>query len=37
VVRVMNRTVARGLMPADQTIWLENPASTCLEQMLAEL
>jgi aminoglycoside phosphotransferase (APT) family kinase protein len=37
VVRVMNRTVARGLMPPDQTIWLENPASTCLEQLLAEL
>jgi aminoglycoside phosphotransferase (APT) family kinase protein len=37
VVRVMNRTVARGLMPADQTIWLDNPSTVCLSQMLAEL
>jgi aminoglycoside phosphotransferase (APT) family kinase protein len=36
VVRVMNRSVARGEMPADQTIWLENPATVCLEQLLAE-
>jgi aminoglycoside phosphotransferase (APT) family kinase protein len=34
VVRVMNRTVARGQMPADQTIWLHNPATVCLEQLL---
>lgn len=31
VVRVMNRLVDRGLMPEDQTVWLENPASDCLE------
>ena len=37
VVRVMNRLVARGDMPPDQTIWLENPATTCLEQLLDEL
>jgi aminoglycoside phosphotransferase (APT) family kinase protein len=37
VVRVMNRTVARGLMPADQTIWLDNPSTVCLSQILAEL
>jgi aminoglycoside phosphotransferase (APT) family kinase protein len=37
VVRVMNRLVARGQMPADQTIWLENPATVCLQQMTEEL
>jgi aminoglycoside phosphotransferase (APT) family kinase protein len=37
VVRVMNRLVDRGQMPADQTIWLENPATVCLGQMLEEL
>jgi len=36
VVRVMNRLVVRGVMPADQTIWLENPATVCLEQMMEE-
>jgi aminoglycoside phosphotransferase (APT) family kinase protein len=36
VVRVMNRSVARGELPADQTIWLDNPASTCLAQLLEE-
>ena len=35
VVRVMNRAVARGLMPVEQTIWLENPASVALELVLA--
>ena len=35
VVRVMNRAVARGLMPEDQQIWLENPASEALDQILA--
>jgi aminoglycoside phosphotransferase (APT) family kinase protein len=34
VVRVMNRLVARGDMPADQMIWLENPATDCLLQLL---
>jgi len=37
VVRVMNRSVARGELPADQTIWLENPAVTCLTQLLGEI
>jgi aminoglycoside phosphotransferase (APT) family kinase protein len=36
VVRVMNRSVARGAIPADQTIWLDNPAVTCLAQLLDE-
>jgi aminoglycoside phosphotransferase (APT) family kinase protein len=36
VVRVMNRAVARGEMPKGQRIWLENPASTCLAQLLEE-
>ena len=27
VVRVMNRAVERSEMPADQTIWLQNPAT----------
>jgi aminoglycoside phosphotransferase (APT) family kinase protein len=36
VARVMNRAVDRGLMPDDHTIWLENPASTALEALLAE-
>ncbi len=36
VVRVMNRMVARGDMPADHTIWLDNPATTCLVQLLDE-
>ncbi len=34
VVRVMNRAVDRGLLPADQQIWLHNPAADCLEQLL---
>jgi aminoglycoside phosphotransferase (APT) family kinase protein len=34
VVRVMNRSVARGELPADQKIWLENPATTCLAHLL---
>jgi len=29
--------VDRGLMPEDHTIWLENPASSALESLLAEL
>ncbi|MBX6388976.1 MAG: phosphotransferase family protein [Frankia sp.] len=37
VVRVINRMVARGHMPADNTIWLRNPASDCLAELLAEL
>jgi aminoglycoside phosphotransferase (APT) family kinase protein len=34
VVRVMNRAVDRGHMPADHTVWLENPAVTGLLQLL---
>jgi len=34
VVRVMNRSVARGEMPKDQRVWLENPATVCLEQLM---
>ena len=34
VVRVMNRTVERGLMPADNSVWLENQATVCLEELL---
>jgi aminoglycoside phosphotransferase (APT) family kinase protein len=34
VVRVMNRMVARGLLPADQIIWRENPAVAALAQLL---
>ncbi len=37
VVRVMNRMVARGHMPADNTIWLDNPASACLTHLLEEI
>jgi hypothetical protein len=33
----MNRMVARGHLPPDQTIWLDNPSTVCLAQMLAEL
>lgn len=36
VVRVMNRLVARGDLPADQTIWIENPAAACLDELMAE-
>jgi aminoglycoside phosphotransferase (APT) family kinase protein len=35
VVRVMNRTVERGLVPADNSIWLENQATVCLTELLA--
>lgn len=37
VVRVMNRLDQRGLLPADSTVWLENPASVCLASILAEV
>lgn len=36
VVRVMNRLVGRGDLPADNTIWLHNPASTALAELLDE-
>jgi aminoglycoside phosphotransferase (APT) family kinase protein len=35
VVRVMNRAVARGHMPADHAVWLDNPATVALAQLLA--
>lgn len=34
VVRVMNRLVARGDLPADNTIWLDNPATVCLVDLM---
>jgi aminoglycoside phosphotransferase (APT) family kinase protein len=34
VVRVMNRLVERGTLDGDQRLWLQNPASTCLDQLL---
>ncbi|HQV56574.1 MAG TPA: phosphotransferase family protein [Ilumatobacteraceae bacterium] len=37
VIRVMNRLVDRGDLPADQTIWLNNPAATALAELRAEL
>ena len=37
VVRVMNRTVLRGEMPADNPFWLENPSTDCLRALLDEL
>ena len=35
VVRVMNRTVERGLMPADNVYWRENQSTACLEALLS--
>ncbi|HEX7094469.1 MAG TPA: phosphotransferase family protein [Acidimicrobiales bacterium] len=37
VVRVMNRLVDRGDLAPDQTIWLHNPASACLAELMEEL
>jgi aminoglycoside phosphotransferase (APT) family kinase protein len=37
VVRVMNRSVARGDIDEDQTFWLDNPTSRLLATMLDEL
>ena len=37
VVRVMNRLVDRGELPADQTIWIENPVVPCLVSLLEEV
>jgi aminoglycoside phosphotransferase (APT) family kinase protein len=34
VVRVMNRMVARGQMPVEQTYWRDNQASACLASLL---
>ena len=36
VVRVMNRAVDRGAHARGPRIWLENPAVTALEALLAE-
>lgn len=35
VVRVMNRTVERGLMPADNVYWRDNQSTACLEDLLS--
>jgi aminoglycoside phosphotransferase (APT) family kinase protein len=37
VVRVMNRLVDRGDLSGDQRLWLQNPASTCLDQLLESI
>jgi aminoglycoside phosphotransferase (APT) family kinase protein len=37
VVRVMNRLVERGTLDNDQLLWLQNPASTCLDQLLESI
>jgi aminoglycoside phosphotransferase (APT) family kinase protein len=34
VMRVMNRLVDRGDLPADHTIWRENPAANCLVALM---
>lgn len=34
VVRIMNRTVERGLMPADNPYWSDNQATACLQDLL---
>jgi len=34
VVKVMNRSVARGQLPPDHTIWLDNPVTPCLAELL---
>ena len=36
VVPVMNRLVSRGLLPADHTIWYQNPAAAALGALLKE-
>ena len=35
VVRVINRTVDRGLMPAENDYWRENQSTACLEELLS--
>jgi aminoglycoside phosphotransferase (APT) family kinase protein len=37
VVQVMNRSVARGVMPEDQTIWRDNPATEVLADLMEEV
>jgi hypothetical protein len=34
VVRVMNRGVDRGMVPKEHGLWLANPASQCLADLL---
>ena len=34
VVRVMNRLVARGELPKDQTLWIDNPVADMLADMM---
>jgi aminoglycoside phosphotransferase (APT) family kinase protein len=36
VVRVMNRLVERGQMPADHRVWIENPVVPCLAALMEE-
>ena len=36
VVRVMNRSVERGELPADNDFWRENPVVDCLESLLPD-
>jgi aminoglycoside phosphotransferase (APT) family kinase protein len=36
VVRIMNRWVAKGALPEDQTIWLDNPVAHMLAAMMDE-
>ncbi len=36
VVRVINRLVERDIMPADHTVWLDNPATDCLADLVSE-
>jgi aminoglycoside phosphotransferase (APT) family kinase protein len=35
VVRVINRTASRGLMPAENEYWRDNQATACLQELLA--
>jgi len=37
VVQVMNRWVARGAVPEDQTVWRDNPATALLADLLGEV
>jgi aminoglycoside phosphotransferase (APT) family kinase protein len=37
VVSVMNRWVARGAVPPDQTVWRDNPATTVLAALFEEV
>jgi hypothetical protein len=37
VVRVMNRMVERGDLEADQRLWLQNPAATCLDELPGQI